>query len=410
MKTPKMYRREFIQSLCASAAGAAIVPSTTAFSDLFKRDRLHEINIETDAADWALLRERYLTNDWYWCRMQWNGIDVKAAMRSRGNGSRNPGKPSLRVSFKRSADSGPFFGQDAIILGNMAQDSTLLKNSLAYDLFAKMGLPAPRTSYARLSINGQFWGIYLISEEIESPYLTDRLGEKDGHLYEYSWVDYYYFEERGEGRDVDYIPAPFELKNNSRNPNPAPLTGLIETINRAGDGEFWNELSAFIDPKQWLTYLAVETLIEDGDGLLGEWGMNGFYLYNYQRSTKFTVLPWDKDWSFFRWDRPPLENAQQNVLFRRLLATPQGRDLFRAELSRAATTAGGPGGWLETEARARQALTWKTALEDKNRVEGVGPIDQTQTRLLEFTQRRADFLRRWISDLNTSKFQPHRQL
>jgi len=402
-----MQRRDFLRTLWAGPAamgalGATGVPSApgapaaTGLGDLFTRDRVHEINLEMAAADWETLRERYLTNDWYWCRFQWNGVNVKAAVRSRGNGSRNPYKPGLRVSFKRSADSGPFFGQEGIVLGNMAQDSTLLKNSLAYDLYAKMGLPAPRTSYARVSINGEYWGLYLVTEEIEAPYLLDRLGEKDGHLYEYSWVDEYRFEQRGGGQASDYIPAPFEPKNNSKNPKPGPVLGLVEAVNRGPEEGFWMGMAEYGDPKQWLTYLAAETMIDDQDGLLGAWGMNGFYLYNYVGTTKFALLPWDKDWSFFRWDRPVLENAEHNVLVRRLLQCPEGRAAFHAELARVVAVAGGPGGWLESEARRRQVLTFKAALEDENRVEGVGPIGETQARLIEFTMRRGDFLRRQL--------------
>ena len=405
----QIQRREFLGSACALAGLAGLAPAApvpangpgsptkgATTGDLFATDRLHEIQLEIDPADWALLRERYLENDWYWCRVQWNGINVKAAVRSRGNGSRNPVKPSLRLSFKSSADSGPFLDQETLVLGNMVQDSSLLKNPLAYSLFAKMGIPAPRLSYARVSVNGIYWGLYQVCEDLDTPYVLNRLGEKDGYLYEYKWVDEYQFEQRGQGRDNDYIPEPFELKNNSKNPNPAPLMGLIETINTPGGEGFWQALAAYGDPNQWLTFLAVETLVDDRDGLLGNWGLNGFFLYNYARSTRFALLPWDKDWSFFRWDRPMLEKADGNVLFRRLLETNAGRDFFRAELARAAAIAGGPGGWLESEARRRQTLTWKSALDDQRRVEGTGPIGAAQGQLIEFTQRRVDFLRRQL--------------
>lgn len=397
----QMQRRQFIEYLCAGTLGAQaarpiLAQTAPTAADLFASQRLHEINLEVDPQDWATLRDRYQLNDWYWCRVSWNGVSAKAAMRSRGNGSRNPHKPGLRISFKRSTDSGPFLGLETLVLNNMLQDSTLAKNALAYQLFAQMGVPAPRLSYARLSINGEYWGVYQVVEEVEMPYVKNRLGENDGHLYEYSWVDQYNFEQRGEGRDSDYTPEPFELKNNTKNPNPAPLVGLVEAINHTSDDAFWTELSPYGDPRQWLSFLAVETMIDDHDGLLGDWGMNGFYLYNYARSTKFAVLPWDKDWSFFRWDRPIVDGAERNVLARRLLQNPQGRDFFRAEVTRVTDLAGGAGGWLENEARRIQALTWKSALEDRHRVEGTGPIAEAQAKLIEFAQRRSDSLRRQL--------------
>lgn len=376
--------------MCATAppftAGGQTAPS---LDQLFSPDRLQKIHLEMDPADWATLRERYLTNDYYWCRVRWNGLEVKAAVRSRGNGSRSPFKPGLKLSFTRSKDSGPFLGQESLVLNNMAQDPTMIKNALAYGMFAKAGLPAPRLGHARVSINGQYWGVYQTIEEIESPYLRDRLGESNGYLYEYSWKDEYRFEQRGEGRDSDYVPAPFEPKNNSKNPNPAPLVGWIEAINQAPDAEFVAQVSAYTDPRQVLTYLAVETLTGERDGLLGHWGMNGFYLYNYAKTTKFALLPWDKDWSFYEVNRPVLEGGEHNVLVRRLIQDAGCRTFFLDQLRRCAQLAGGPGGWLEEEARRRSALIWKSAAEDPNRLEGGGTMAVEFPKLLEFVQRRS---------------------
>ena len=342
--------------------------------------------MEPDA--WALLRERYLVNDYYACQVRWNGLDVKAAVRSRGNGSRSPVKPGLKLSFTKSKDAGPFLGLESLVLGNTAQDPTMVKNALSYQLFAKAGVPVPRLSYARVTVNGQYWGLYQVIEEIESPYLTARFGEKDGYLYEFSWVDYYYFEQRGEGRDEDYVPAPFEPKNNSKNPNAAPLLGLIETVNRAPSEAFVEQLSAYLDPRQVLTYLAVETLTGEQDGLLGDWGVNGLFLYNLARTTKFVILPWDKDWSFLDWKHPVLEGAERNVLVRRLLQEAGCRDFFRSELQRCAQLAGGPGGWQEQEARRLNALIYKAALEDPHRIESSGTFDAQHAKLIEYLQRR----------------------
>jgi spore coat protein CotH len=335
-----------------------------------------------------LLRENYQLNDYYDCEFAWNGQRVKAAVRSRGNGSRNPFKPGLKVSFTKPKDGKPFLGQSALVLANMAQDPTMLKYRLSFGLFAKADIPTPRLTYARVSINGRYWGVYQLIEEIDSAFLTERFGQKDGYLYEYAWVDDYRFEQRGEGTSNDYFPEPFEPKNNSKNPNPALLMALVEAVNKASDAAFHDEISQCVDTRQLLTYLAVEVLTGERDGFLGSWGMNGFYLYNFKGTTKFTILPWDKDWSFFRWDRHVLEGAEQNVLVRRLLQDREFGGYFRAELERCARIAGGAGGWLESEARGWHNVIYKSAMEDPNRLEGAGTMANEYPKLIEFVQRR----------------------
>jgi len=385
--------------LCAAAATPWLTPAAgpgESAATLFDSTRLQEIHLDMEPADWARLRENYQLNDYYGCAVRWNGLAAKAAVRSRGNGSRNPVKPGLKLNFTKPKDGAPFLGQNSVVLANMAQDSSLLKYALSFSLFDKAGLPTPRLTYARVSINGEYWGLYQLIEEIDSPFLTDRFGEKDGYLYEYAWVDYYRFEQRGEGRTQDYLPEPFEPKNNSKNPHPAPLVAWIDAINQTPAEDFLPVLNECLDTRQLLTYLAVETTTGEEDGLLGDWGLNGFYVYNFQRTTKFLVMPWDKDWSFFRWNRPMLEGSSQNVLIRRLLENKECAAYFRAEVERCARLAGGAGGWLETEARRRHTLTYKSALEDKHRLEAMGPLASEYAKVIEFTQRRGPELLRQL--------------
>lgn len=373
----------------------SLFAATPTVDDLFAVDRVHDIHITAAPQDWQTLRDNYLLNDWYWNRVEWNGLNVKAAMRSRGNGSRDPRKPGLKLSFKRSSDSGPFLGLDSLILGNLAQDGTMLKNGLSFELYRRMGVIAPRLSYARVHINREYWGLYTVAEEVDEAFIQDRFGQRDGYLYEYSWADYYYFGERGEDPSA-YVNIPFEAKTNSRNPDAATLALFIEAINRTPDDQFVTAVNGYLDIPQFLRLLAVETYTDDRDSILGDWGLNNFFLHRAQDSTRFTFIAWDKDWSFFAWDRPLLEHALENVLVRRLLARPELRALFVRELRRCTDLAGGAGGWLETEARRRHQLIYQSAVSDPYRLTDMGTVEDSQPYLIEFIQQRAAEVRRQL--------------
>jgi hypothetical protein len=63
--------------------------------------------------------------------------------------------------------------------------------------------------------------------------------------------------------------------------------------------------------------------------------MNNFFLYQYANTTKFVVIPWDKNTSFSTAQWPLLFNLQENVLARRL--TSARMPTYKGEVGRAAS-------------------------------------------------------------------------
>jgi len=55
---------------------------------------------------------------------------------------------------------------DWILLANY-NDKTFLRNSLAFEIFRKMGHYAPRTQYCEILLNGNYQGIYVLTEKIK---------------------------------------------------------------------------------------------------------------------------------------------------------------------------------------------------------------------------------------------------
>ena len=67
---------------------------------------------------------------------------------------------------------------------------------------------------------------------------------------------------------------------------------------------------------------ATENAIAEHDGWVGDFGMNNFYLYQFGNSTRFQVIPWDKDTAFTATQWPVGYHLDKNVLTRRLTADP----------------------------------------------------------------------------------------
>lgn len=299
---------------------------------LFDQGVLHDVRLELAARDWDTLRANYESNAYYRARITIDGQDpgVEVGIRSRGKGTRNSRKPGLRVDFNRYVARGSFGGYNSLVLENMYGDFSFLHERLAFTVFRAVGLPAPQDAYARVSVNGQYWGLYGLVESVDRHLLQARLGENDGTLFEYHTEYLYDLSYRGPSASA-YVPFPFEPENEAR----ADATALIEftrNISEAADAEFVAQVSAFIEPREVLRYYAVEVAVAEADGLTGGLGVNNFYLYQRRGQRRFVFIPWDRDFAFARPDHSAYHGLERNRLLRRLLQGAALRAFYEDEL------------------------------------------------------------------------------
>ena len=355
-------------------AGALLLPAQTPdatpdeSSPLFDSTVLHQINLSMDPLDWQTLKDNYLTDTYYPAAFEWSGqVVANVAVRSRGNTSRSGVKPSLKLDFNQYVAKRTFLRQKALILLNMVQDAPMLRDYLSMQLFRRVGIAAPREAYARLSVNGEFQGLFPMVEDIDTPFLARNFPDKDGWLYEYKWTFPYNFEDLGAD-PATYVPALFEPKTNKNSPNSTTLVELIQAINNATPESFADDVSSRLDVDQFLRQLAVEVYLSDFDGLTGLVGLNNFYLYQpASEGSRFSFLPWDKSETLDWYDMPIYERFDQNVLVRQALQVPELKAAYLAHLREVAEAAGGEGGWLDLTAIHAILLTRESAREDLNK-------------------------------------------
>jgi spore coat protein CotH len=93
-------------------------------------------------------------------------------------------RPSLKIKFDEYVSGQSHAGLDGLTLNNNNQDQTFVQQHLAYDLFARAGVPAPRTSFAHVRVNGEDLGVYTHVEAINKSLLRRVFGNSNGVLYE----------------------------------------------------------------------------------------------------------------------------------------------------------------------------------------------------------------------------------
>jgi spore coat protein CotH len=323
-------------------AALAVPAEAQTADEFFDPSVLHEIRVYMHTNDWAALREKFELNDYYPAEMDWRNVSVTGiGIRSRGSGSRSQTKPGLRVDMNRYRNGQRFLGLNSLILDNVVQDISFVRERLSCMLFESMGLAAPRQTFARLFVNDRYWGVYSVVEEINKDFLRRRLGEDSGWLYEYKWARDYYYQYLGDEPGV-YMER-FEPKTRQSNPHAEAVRDFFRFINQSPDEEFLARIGEFINVNDYLRFVAVESYLAESDGQLGDEGVNNFYVYRMAAGNPFVWIAWDKDVTMHQFGRSILANADKNVLFRRLISHPAHLETFLGAVEEAAAKAGGVG-------------------------------------------------------------------
>ena len=75
------------------------------------------------------------------------------------------------------------FGLDKLVLNNNYADATSMKEALIYDMYRYLGADASLYNYAKISDNGEYWGVYLAIEAVEDSFMLRNYGAQSGELY-----------------------------------------------------------------------------------------------------------------------------------------------------------------------------------------------------------------------------------
>jgi len=379
------HRAYILHVLIFAAVSSVPASAQTAANAFFDDTQIQVIDLTMAPSDWAALQQNYLLDTYYHASMTWNGASVTFGIRSHGDGSRSPIKPDLDFNFGHYSTGQTFLGLEFVMMKANNEDPSNLREWISMKLYRAMGLPAPREAPAQLFMNGQLLGLYYIVEHEDDQagnFLQRNFGENGGYLYEWQWGDSYEF--GNLGTDPNSYSAFLKLKSNQTAPDLQTFANFIQAVNAptSPEASYISGLSAYMNPSLFLSYCATENVLAETDGVLGGYvGANNFYLYQFQNSTQYQMIAWDKDNTFSDPSRPIIYGVTQgatiteggvtgsniNVLAQTLYGFPDYHNVYLNELTRAATLLGGAGGWADSEITREWGVISPAALDDPNK-------------------------------------------
>ena len=176
----------FGQTTQAAASGISMAYE----SSLFSTDSIIDVDVSISESDWEDLLENAISEEYYSCDVTVNGTEYKnVGFRAKGNtslsmvASSDSDRYSFKISFDEYVDGQNCDGLSKLVLNNNYSDATMMKEAICYDMFAFLGADASLYNYAKVSINGEYYGVYLALEPVEESFAMRNYGTNYGELY-----------------------------------------------------------------------------------------------------------------------------------------------------------------------------------------------------------------------------------
>ncbi len=269
---------------------AAQTPLDSVFS---AQDSVTDIRITMLKQDFEQMRENALDERSYPATVVINGETFEnVGFRTKGNSTLvNTVKTGVtKLAFKLDfCEYLPqsYHGIEVLNLNNEYLDASFMREHIMYNAFEAMGVPTPQNTYARLYVNGEFFGLYHLVENIGDGFLARHYGSTLGELYKPD----------GKGANLEWLGweaglyKDFDPKNAAAQGN-AALINMINVLNHSDNAA---EIESVLNVDEVLCYLAVNVAFVNYDSYLAR---NPHNYYLYENNGRFDILPWDLNMSF----------------------------------------------------------------------------------------------------------------
>lgn len=209
-------------------------------------------------------------------------VHENAQIRHRGAWARGWPKKPLKVFFD---ENDLFEGQDRVNLNSGWRDPAFVREVLAYHIYSVCGAPASKARVVRVTMNGQFLGLYIDAEQPDKPLLR-RYNLKGAAIYKAN-SDRNVADERDLG-SLSEFARHYEKQTQKKEGHDDLQKFCHELASATNIREFFE---ASVDLEKYINYLAATVLAQNWDG----YNKNHFLVHDVKGSGKWFPLPWDLD-------------------------------------------------------------------------------------------------------------------
>ena len=260
--------------------GADAPPDVT--DTVFDPTLIHTVSLTLAPEAWADIRDNPWGEVWYPATVEWGGETLAdVGVRAFGAGSVRAGKPGLKVSFDKYVEGQEFRALDELKLDASSQDPGFLNEYVAGSILRRFGLPAARTGWARVAVNGAPAGFFTVLEGIDDRFVERWYGHDEGVLYGMISGRY------GQGLNPMEDGLAWYETQTSVTSDGADLVALADLVATGSDAD----LAAAVD----LPGFGRESVARSVLGSMDAFSADGNNFYLYDDNGVWRVLSWDFD-------------------------------------------------------------------------------------------------------------------
>ena len=186
-------------------------------------------------------------------------------------------------------------GYGTLNLSNNIWDPTMVREVVGFE-FMRRYMPAPKSCYVRVAVNGEDLGLFTNTQQINRDFLEEWLPEDQGNRYRGERTGTTPFNNTALtwlGTAQSAYQSAYELRTeNSIQPPWVRLIAALNVLNNTAVAQLPVELPKVIDVDNALRFLALANLTAWMDSYIGTVCHN-FYLYEDLFHGRLVIIPWD---------------------------------------------------------------------------------------------------------------------
>lgn len=288
------------------------------------------VDIQADETEWQNMLDNAINEEYIMADVAVNGKKYSyVGIRPKGNNSlqqvysSDSDRYSFKIKFDEYAAGQTCGGLDMLVLNDMLGDATYMKEYTTFEMMKELGIETPYFGYAKITVNGEDWGLYFALEAYSDSYKQRISGNENGTLYNVKSTDmgggnFGNMEksddkssensQRGFGghggmgaansggslvyTDDEISSYPAIFGNVVGDGNEDDYAKVIAALKVLNSGE---NIEEYFDVDEILRYLAAHTFVVNLDSYSSNMAQN---YYIYEQDGVIQILPWDYNYAW----------------------------------------------------------------------------------------------------------------
>ena len=285
-KETKLIITAVVLLLCCMGMSSQVAPKKHYAKSLFTLGEIASVEINMPDSTWQAILGHAHNKQYHVCSVTINGERLDSVgIRTKGASSLDDVKTmksdrySFTLKLNKYRKGQKYHGMTKLLLNNNIWDATQMKDAIVYDMCRYIGLPAPLTNYARITVNGRYHGCYLTVEAVDKHFCKRNYPDEKTNIYKpYHNLAY-------TGEDMKKYA---EISNYAKvRGDEASMQRVMAALKSVDEGK---DIDEHVDVESVMKYMALQTIVVNYDCMTGK-NVQNYYLR--EADGKISLIPWD---------------------------------------------------------------------------------------------------------------------